>query len=73
MGRIDRGIPFGAPRGGLTDLFFLVLSTDDRGHLRVLARLSRLLGDAELLAELRAAPDPFSAQRALAEREERLA
>jgi nitrogen PTS system EIIA component len=73
MGRIDRGIPFGAPRGGLTDLFFLVLSTDDRGHLRVLARLSRLLGDADLLAQLREAPDSFSVQRAIAEREQRLA
>jgi PTS system nitrogen regulatory IIA component len=73
MGRTDRGIPLGAPRGGLTDLFFLVLSTDDRGHLRVLARLSRLIGDAELLTQLREAPDAFSAQRAIAEREERLA
>src|SRR5262249_7704506 len=42
FGRTARGIPFGAERGGLTDLFFLVCCTDDRTHLRVLARLTRL-------------------------------
>ncbi len=43
FGRTLSGIPFGAPRGGLTDLFFIVLSRDERTHLRVLARLSRLI------------------------------
>ena len=45
FGRTHRGIPFGDARGRLTDVFFLILSTDDRGHLRTLARLSRLIGD----------------------------
>jgi hypothetical protein len=40
--------------------------------LRVLARLSRLIGDAELLAELREAPDAQAAHQAIAEREARL-
>ena len=31
------------PDGGLTDIFFLVCCRDDRTHLKVLARLSRLL------------------------------
>ena len=49
FGRTHRGIPFGDRRGRLTDVFFLILSTDDRVHLRTLARLSRLIGDAPLL------------------------
>jgi PTS system nitrogen regulatory IIA component len=57
FGRTERGIPFGGSRGTLTDLFFLILSIDDRGHLQTLARLSRLVGDPELLAALRAAAD----------------
>lgn len=43
FGRTASGIPFGAPRGGLTDIFFLVCCRDDRTHLGVLARLSRLI------------------------------
>ena len=42
-----------APRGGLTDVFFLILSSDDRGHLRTLARISRLLSDSMFLDGLR--------------------
>src|SRR5262249_60732347 len=54
-GRTPQGIPFGAERGGLTDLFFLVCCTDDRTHLRVLARLTRLLMRPGFLDALRAA------------------
>jgi len=54
-GRTATGIPFGAPDGGLTDLFFLVCCRDDRTHLRVLARLSRLLLRPAFVEELRAA------------------
>jgi len=43
FGRTTTGIPFGAPRGELTDLFFLVCCRDSPTHLRVLARLSRLM------------------------------
>ncbi len=49
-----QGIPFGG-RGGLTDVFFLICSTDDRGHLRTLARLSRLIASEDLLSALRTA------------------
>jgi PTS system nitrogen regulatory IIA component len=42
-------------------MFFLVCSIDDRGHLRILARLSRLLADPELLPGLRQAPDAQAA------------
>jgi len=53
IGRTHTGIPFGDPSGGLTDLFFLVCSVDDSGHLRTLARLGRLLGEADVVAKLR--------------------
>lgn len=55
FGRTVSGIPFGAPHGGLTDLFFLVCCRDDRTHLQVLARLSRLLLRPGFTEELRAA------------------
>ena len=41
--RTSSGIPFGAPDGGLTDLFFLVSCRGADTHLRVLARLSRMI------------------------------
>jgi nitrogen PTS system EIIA component len=72
FGRTEGGIPFGAPRGGLTDQFFLILSVDDRGHLQVLARLSRLLSDPALVAALREAPDAIAAHQVIADRESRL-
>lgn len=73
LGCTSGGIPFGAPRGGLTDVFFLIASVDDAGHLRVLARLSRLLGDAGFVAALRNAPDAATARETIAEREAELA
>jgi PTS system nitrogen regulatory IIA component len=57
LGRTHQGIPFGGESGGLTDVFFLICSTDDRGHLRTLARLSRLLSDTTFLAGLRCSED----------------
>lgn len=54
-GRTFSGIPFGAEHGNLTDVFFLVLSHDDQTHMRILARLARLLLRAGFLDELRAA------------------
>jgi PTS system nitrogen regulatory IIA component len=58
FGRTLSGIPFGADLGALTDLFFLVCCRDDRTHLRVLARLSRLLLRPNFIDELRAAETP---------------
>lgn len=60
FGRTDKGIPFGSSRGTLTDLFFLICSADDRGHLHTLARLSRLLSLPEFVGGLRSAPDAAS-------------
>ena len=51
LGCTTSGIPFG--RGApLTDVFFLICSMEDRGHLRVLARLSRILASPGFLGAL---------------------
>jgi PTS system nitrogen regulatory IIA component len=71
FGKTSRGIPFGGPRGMLTDLYFLVLSTDERTHLRVLTRLARLLRREGLIEQLRSMETPNEAYDLLigAERE----
>ena len=68
LGRTSGGIPFG---GGapLTDVFFLICSTEDRGHLRVLARLSRILTAPGFLDALREAADAEQAHRLIVETE----
>ncbi|MBI3863204.1 MAG: PTS sugar transporter subunit IIA [Planctomycetia bacterium] len=56
-GRTLSGIPFGAPKRALTDIFFIVLCRDSKTHLSALARLGRLLQVPNFLDELRAASD----------------
>jgi PTS system nitrogen regulatory IIA component len=70
--RTASGIPFGAPHGGLTDIFFLVCCRDDRTHLRVLARLTRLLQRPDFVEELRAANTPGELYEAVAAAERQL-
>ncbi|MFM9069414.1 MAG: PTS sugar transporter subunit IIA [Planctomycetota bacterium] len=72
LGITHQGIPFGHNRGVLTDIFFLICSTDDRTHLRILARLSRLTSDLVLLARLRQATDAREARDMLAEAEAKM-
>jgi PTS system nitrogen regulatory IIA component len=72
LGITDQGIPFGAPRGNLTDVFFLICSISDQGHLKILARLSRLINSTDFLAELRSAPDAHSAHELFVAREKEL-
>ncbi len=73
LGRTSSGIPFGGGRGGLTDVFFLICSVDDPGHLRTLARLSRVIMADGFLEALREAPDAVSAHRLIVETEAGLA
>jgi PTS system nitrogen regulatory IIA component len=52
LGICPASIPF-SDRGHLTDVFFLICSYDDATHLRILAKVSRMIADGELLTELR--------------------
>jgi PTS system nitrogen regulatory IIA component len=72
LGITSSGVPFGSSTGQLTDIFFLIGATDDREHLRMLARLSRVLQDESLLEALRSAADPRSAHELLAARDSEL-
>jgi len=71
LGITSQGIPFG---GGsmLTDIFFLICSVSDRGHLRTLARLSRLVSDSRFLDNLRQASDAAAALELIAVCEEEI-
>ncbi len=71
FGRTASGVPFGDLNGGLTDCFFLIACRDDQTHLRVLARLTRLLLREGFLNELRAAETAEEAYKVIvvAERE----
>ncbi|HVU86302.1 MAG TPA: PTS sugar transporter subunit IIA [Pirellulales bacterium] len=72
LGVTERGLPFASRRGLLTDVFFLICSTDDRGHLRTLARLSRLLAEPSFLIALRGASSALDAHEIIAEQERNL-
>jgi len=72
LGITGRGIPFGGD-GNLTDLFFLICATNDHEHLRILARLSRMISDSDWVAQLRSAHDPQSVLELVVSREEELA
>jgi PTS system nitrogen regulatory IIA component len=71
LGCTSAGIPFGGS-SPLTDVFFLICSTEDRIHLRVLARLSRILSARGFLNALHQAEDAQTVRQLIAEIEERL-
>ncbi len=62
-------IPF-SDQGQMTDVFFLICSYDDRAHLRILAKLSRMIGQGDFLQQLRSCQSPAEAWQALQETEE---
>ncbi len=64
LGVCPQPLPF-SDAGHLTDLFFLICSYDDRSHLRILARLSRLVSNPALLGELRNADSAQTAHEAI--------
>ena len=72
LGITTSGIPFGGPRGCLTDVFFLIGSTSEAVHLRVLARLSRLIQQADWLTELRKTESSTEAWQVISDGDTRL-
>jgi PTS system nitrogen regulatory IIA component len=68
LGVTPGGIPFGTG-GSLTDIFFLICSTSDHEHLRILARLSRVINDVDLLWAMRSAPNAAALHRLIQSRE----
>ncbi|HVT27977.1 MAG TPA: PTS sugar transporter subunit IIA [Lacipirellulaceae bacterium] len=68
LGVAPTGIPFGSG-GRLTDVFFLICSTSDHEHLRILARLSRVINDLDFLAAMRSADNAATLHRLVRERE----
>ncbi len=72
LGILPRGIPFGGGFDNLTDVFFLICSTDDRIHLRALARLSRILSTPGFLDKLREASDAAEVRDLIRDTEEKI-
>lgn len=70
LGITPGGIPFGGAGGKLTDIFFLICAQDDATHLRILARLSRLIADSVWLDSLRFSSDSVEAHDLIVAREE---
>jgi len=71
LGCTTTGIPFGGA-APLTDVFFLLCSTDDRSHLRTLARLSRILASPGFLNALHQVGDAVESHQLIVETEENL-
>lgn len=69
LGIVPSGVPFGGV-AGWTDIFFLICSMDDRVHLRILTRLSRMLTHPEFLRRLRDSSDELEIRALIAEVEE---
>jgi len=68
LGITPGGLPFGSS-GSFTDIFFLICSTSDHEHLRILARLSRIINDTDFLWAMRAAESPAKLHRLIEDRE----
>ena len=70
--KTSSGIPFGAPDGGLSDIFFLICCRDRSTQVRLSARLARLLLRPEFIDELRAAESVRETHQAIVRDEQEL-
>lgn len=68
LGISGNGIHFGTG-GQLTNIFFLICSTSDHEHLRILARLSRVINDQGFLTAMRNADSPAALLHLIEDRE----
>jgi PTS system nitrogen regulatory IIA component len=69
LGIVPSGVPFGGATGW-TDVFFLICSMDDRVHLRILTRLSRVLTQPDFLRRLRESTDESEIRKLISEVEQ---
>jgi PTS system nitrogen regulatory IIA component len=69
LGVTGQPLPFGNESGHMTDVFFLICSTDDRVHLQVLAKISRLISSTPFMSEIRLCQSPAEAIQVLARHE----
>ena len=72
LGYVPAGLPFGAPGGGSTDLFFLIACSEYGAHLRVLTRLSRMFLVSGFLDRLRSVDTAGDAYRVIEDAEREL-
>jgi len=72
LGAMPSGIPFGGGFNNRTDVFLLICSTDDRIHLRMLARLSRILNASGFLDSLREATNADTIRELIRNTEEKI-
>ncbi|MCL2745467.1 MAG: PTS sugar transporter subunit IIA [Planctomycetaceae bacterium] len=73
LGILPSGIAFGGNFGGITDILFLICSIDDRIHLRILTRLSRLLKLDGFIEGLREQETEKGIRKWIQQNEQRLA
>jgi len=69
VGRTLQEIPFGAPDGMPSDLFFLTCCQDDRLHLHTLARICLMAQKTKMLQRLREAADAEEMHKVILESE----
>lgn len=72
FGRHNEGVNYGALDGAPVKLFFLLVSPNVSQHLQILSRLTRLLRDSHVVAELLAAATPQEILHVIREGEQRL-
>jgi len=69
LGITTHPINFGNRSGRGTDIFFLICSLDDRIHLQILAKLSRLVHEDDLMDKLRQATSSHEVHELILEAE----
>lgn len=72
LGVSSQPLPFGNKSGHLTDVFFLICSTDDRLHLQALAKISRIISGTEFLENLRECESSRDAYKLVVRYEEQI-